>query len=453
MKRVLNIVAFLIALMAVSDIYAQMPNIAYPQIQSFTVGQTITPVVPTNTGGAVPQTPFGQITVVAGSGTAGFANGIGTAAKFNAPYDVKVDASGTLYVADAGNNLIRKITPAGLVTTIAGTGVAGSADGASAVAQFFGPSGLAIDKFGNIFVTDRKNHTIRKITAAGVVSTLAGKAGFTGTTNANGDVARFNLPTGIAVTPDGVLVVTDYGNNLVRQIGPDGSVGPIAGSGEDKSTDGNKRLAAFAKPIGIMVDNTGLIYMLDDSHIRTIDNNGNVVTIAGGFFSGRYDGSGLAAAFTRPVGIVKDAAGVLFIGDYGNNYIRRMDPIGSVDNIAPTGFDGPAGVDIDKNGVLYIADERSHVIKKMYTTGYSISPELPAGLIFDAATGIISGTPTQKLQSTNFIITAYNTTGRHVITSRIEVREANLMPQVITFPPLPTKAVGDPDLDPGATSS
>ena len=171
----------------------------------------------------------GDVTTFAGkTGVAGWGNGTGTAASFNVPSGVAVDADGNVYVADRDNHLIRKITPAGEVTTLAGTaGVAGSTNGNGTAASFFGPYGVAVDKFGNVYVAENGNHLIRKIDSYGEVTTLAGTAtdegggmwrSKTGATDGNGPAASFNYPEGVAVDADGNVYVADSFNHLIRKI-------------------------------------------------------------------------------------------------------------------------------------------------------------------------------------------------------------------------------------------
>nr|WP_294942956.1 gliding motility-associated C-terminal domain-containing protein [uncultured Mucilaginibacter sp.] len=454
MKRVLHIAIYIIAILAVSDSYAQVPEFTYPNVNSFKLGTPIVPIRPTQLGGAVPATVFCQITTFAGTGSPGAANSTSPlSASFKAPHDLHIDAAGNIYIADAGNNMIRKISPDGTVTTVAGTGVAGSADGIGSVATFNNPTAIALDKLGNIFVADRDNHVIRQINAAGVVTTLAGKAGVSGMVNSQGDFARFNLPSGLAVDKNGGLYVTDYGNNLVRHLGFDGTASTIAGDRTSGWVDGQGTGAKLNAPLAAYFGSNGIFYLGDDSHIRTIDNDDNVVTIAGSFFSGSFDGLGKSARFSIPSGIVRDAAGTIFIADYGSSLIRRYGTDDLVTNLSSKPLNGPAGLDIDKDGNLYIADEKNNVICKMVTTGYYLEPALPAGLTFDSRTGEISGTPTQTLQTSNYSVIGYNTAGKYAYSFTLEVREAELKPQTLTFGTLADAAVGAQDIDPGATST
>lgn len=165
-------------------------------------------------------TPAGDVTTLAGSGTAGFADGTGTAASFGQAYGIATDAAGNIYVADSSNNRIRKITPGGVVTTLAGSGQAGAADGAGNSASFHQPSGLTVDSDGIIYVADTGNSLLRKITPAGVVSTIAGQPGVLGAQNGIGTAATFKQPYGVTVDAAGNLYVADTFNNLIRKVTP-----------------------------------------------------------------------------------------------------------------------------------------------------------------------------------------------------------------------------------------
>ena len=209
-------------------------------------------------------TPAGVVSVLAGSGAAGSADGTGSAASFYAPSGVAVDAAGTVYVADQTNHLIRKITPAGVVSTFAGTvGAPGSADGAGTAASFYYPTGLALDAAGTLYVTDLYNFTIRKITPAGVVSTFVGLAGTSGFADGTGTAARFDQPTGVAVDAGGTLYVCDRNNNRIRKVTPAGVVSTLAGTGAAGSADGPGPAATFNEPFGVVADAAGILYVAD----------------------------------------------------------------------------------------------------------------------------------------------------------------------------------------------
>ena len=267
-------------------------------------------------------TPAGVVTTLAGS-SVGYANGTGTSATFNFPMGVAVDALGNIYVADILNNSIRKITPAGVVTTLAS-------------AVFNRPKGVAVDALGNVYVADTSNNVIRKITPAGVVTTLAGGGSVGGTAsghdNSTGTTATFNSPIGVAVDALGNVYVADTSNNLIRKITPAGVVTTLAGGGSVEGTapghaDGTGTSATFNSPRGVAVDALGNIYVVDNSNnlIRKITPAGVVTTLAGGGSVGYADGTGTRATFNLPIGVAVDALGNVYVADSGNNLIRKID--------------------------------------------------------------------------------------------------------------------------------
>jgi sugar lactone lactonase YvrE len=242
---------------------------------------------------------------------------------FALPIGVVVDNTGTAYVADTGNNVIRQITPTGVVTELAGspTGVAGSADGTGTAARFYGPGGLALDSTGTVlYVTDTGNNTIRQITLpAGVVTTVAGTAGTVGSTNATGAAASFSGPIGIAVQGTGsstVLYVADTGNNTIRQISSAGVVGTLAGTAGAVGTpivgsaDGIGAEAKFNQPFGLAWDSTGQALYVTDSSNSTIRKivpvTGVVSTVAG---VAGVQGANLAA------GVLNHPGGIAVVGN------------------------------------------------------------------------------------------------------------------------------------------
>ena len=205
-----------------------------------------------------------MVSTLAGS-AAGFVDGTGTAAQFRYPYAVTLDGSGNLYVADASNYRVRKVTLDGAVTTFVGS-TSGSANGTGAAAQFNYPRAAAIDGSGNLYISDINNHRIRKVSPDGVVTTLAGStAGFA---NGTGTAARFNYPRGIAMDGSGVLYVSDATNNRIRSVSPDGVVSTIAGVSTAGSTDGLATSARFNTPGGLALDGSGTIYVADTNNHR-----------------------------------------------------------------------------------------------------------------------------------------------------------------------------------------
>ncbi|MDA9887899.1 NHL repeat-containing protein, partial [Flavobacteriaceae bacterium] len=306
----------------------------------------------------------------------GFANGTVAAAKFNSPTGITTDASGNIYVADASNHKIRKITPEGVVTTFAGS-TAGFADGIGTAAQFDYPHHIAIDTSGNLYVTDYNNHKIRKITPEGVVTTFAG-SGALGDDDGTGAAASFNKPTGITLDASGNVYVADGLNHKIRKITPEGEVSTLAGSAEGYE-DGTGAAAKFNYPLGITIDTSGNLYVADNGNhrIRKITTLGVVTTFAGRNRS-FADGLGTAAYFTSPTGITIDTSGNLYVVDYQNYRIRKITPEGLVSTIAGSTlgiedgpgavakFNYPSGITIDASGNLYVTER--HSIRKMLSS-------------------------------------------------------------------------------------
>ncbi|MCF7732297.1 MAG: DUF1573 domain-containing protein [Akkermansiaceae bacterium] len=288
--------------------------------------------------------PDGTTTTIAGTGVAGFANGPGTAAQFHEPLGITLGADGSLFVADSLNHLIRAIAADGQVRTHSGLGLAGFTDGVGVAARFNRPSGLAIDRDGTIYVADRGNHRIRKVTPDGVASTFAG-SGIAGFQNGPGTSARFNEPLGIAIGPTGIVYLTEAVTHCVRSIAPDGFVSTLAGDGAGY-VDGSGSAARFRSPTGLAVDASGNIHVADSGNhrIRRITPAGEVTTFAGSGIPGAADGLGAEAQFNLPLAIAVDGAGDLIASDLVNSTIRR---------IAPTTVVLQAGTDL--NGTTDLA--------------------------------------------------------------------------------------------------
>jgi sugar lactone lactonase YvrE len=213
-------------------------------------------------------TPAGVVSTLAGvTGLYGYLDGTGTVAQFNGPRGVAIDVSGNLFVAETTNQRIRKVTPAGVVSTLAGTGASGSADGFGTLASFKNPFSVAVDAIGVVYVADSSNHLIRKITPEGVVTTLAG-TGTAGAVNGTGTNASFHYPRGLAIDAGGAVYVADYGNHLIRKITPEGVVSILAGTGTIGATNGTGTLAGFNQPSGITFDGSGNLWVADTGNNR-----------------------------------------------------------------------------------------------------------------------------------------------------------------------------------------
>ncbi len=326
--------------------------------------------------------PGGVMTTLAGSGEIpyGAVDGTGSSARFHSPSGVTADISGNVYVADSANHTIRKLSPDGIVTTLAGlAGTSGSADGTGSAARFSDPEGAAVDAQGNVYVADLGNRTIRKVTPDGAVTTLTGLAGFFGGADGTGSEARFIYPTAIAVDRTGTAYVADL--YAVRKITPGGLVTTLAGlAGTSGTADGTGSAARFSRLEGIAVDALGNVYVSDQgAHtIRKISPESVVTTLAGMVHMGGHtDGTGGAASFLAPAGVAVDSSGNLYITEIVNATIRRVTPLGVVTTLAgltqsigssdgcgsAARFHMPDGIAVDNAGRLYVADSGNHTIR------------------------------------------------------------------------------------------
>ena len=311
-----------------------------------------------------------QVSTFAGSTTSGSADGMGTAASFYNPTGIATDANGNFYVTDSLNKLIRKITPAGLVSTLAGSD-----------ASFSYPQGIAVDTNNNLYVADPSDHKIYKITSTGAVSTLAG-SGKPGSVDATGTAASFNYPQSVAVDTNGNVYVADSGNHKIRKITPAGVVSTLAGSGTFGFVDATGTDASFSYPQGVAVDANGNVYVADygNHKIRKITSAGVVSTLAGSGTPGAINATGIAASFNNPGGVAVDTRGNVYVADTNNHQIRKITPAGVVSTLAGAGattfgatngigsaalFHYPYSITIDANGNLYVADFDNNQIRKL----------------------------------------------------------------------------------------
>ncbi|MEO6327063.1 MAG: hypothetical protein ABIT01_12755 [Thermoanaerobaculia bacterium] len=331
--------------------------------------------------------PSGAVVTLAGLALfAGTTDGTGSDARFGTLNGIVVDSAGNAFVTDGGHT-IRKITPAGVVTTVAGRGNApGAADGPAAEARFNNPVGIALDAEGSLLIADRGNYTIRRVSSAGQVTTVAGLAGSSGRVNAGGSGARFGAPVAIAVRTDGSLLVGD-GNVLraISAVSTTANVSAFAGEGGTGYLDGPSASAQFDSVSGLAVG-PGIIYAADRGNhmIRRITADGIVSRLAGSPpTTGSADTPFGEAQFNQPAGIVADAAGITFVCESRNNTIRKITAIGAVSTFAgvagATGsidgtgagarFSGPQAIAMDAAGVLYVADTNNNLIRRVSTAG------------------------------------------------------------------------------------
>jgi len=335
---------------------------AYGNVVKFTTSATI---------GSITST----VSTLAGSVGGGYANGTGTGALFSNPQSVVTDAAGNVYVADGFNNVIRKITPGGVVTTYAGDGNAGYTNGPAATAEFYAPQGLGIDKQGDIFVADLGNSRIRKISAAGIVTTYAGN-GIRGYVNGADTVAEFNYPQGVCVDANGVVYVADRDNNVIRKINTAGVVSTFAGYyGEIGLYNATGTAAVFNSPNDVAVDSKGNVYVADLKNycIRKITSAGVVTTLLGGSIQTTLIGT--------PVAVYVDTNDNLYIADETGRIIEFTTTNNIVYILAGTSniygyqdgagtsalFNNPQGVAVDAQGNVYVADYSNNVIRKIVT--------------------------------------------------------------------------------------
>lgn len=420
------------------------------------------------------------ITTFAGlPGFSGSVNGTGTAARFNTPASIAIDTQGNFYVADAANHIVRKINSAGNVTTLAGlAGSGGYVDGIGSAARFSGPSAVAVDAIGNVYVADTYNHVIRVISSGGTVSTLAGLANMAGSADGVGNLARFAFPSGIAVDTSSTVYVADSSNHTIRRIDFGGTVSTLAGlAGSSGSANGSGASARFSYPNGIAVGSGGVLYVADSFNhlIRQVSALGTVSTLAGGAgLAGSTDANGTMARFNQPTGVAVDSSGNVYVSDTYNHTIRRIALTGDVTTLAGLAgvagqadgigsaarFNQPFDVVVDADGNLYVADTRNEAIRRSGTTTAPViltEPQnrtVPAGgstTFAMVATGVPAPSYQWQLQAagtTGFVNLANSTLYSGVTTATLTLSNVSSFSQGDEYRVFVTNGI-----NPAATSS
>jgi len=332
------------------------PTLSYSGPQTYLAGTAISPLTPTTTGVAV--TAYSSTPLTIGTG-------------FNTPYGIATDAAGNVYVADANNNLVKKIPAGGGTSVVIGSG-------------FTTPTGVSVDAAGNVFVADFNSNTVKEILA--------------GTNTTNVFATGFNSPLGVAVDKAGYVYVTDRGNGQVKKIPPGGGAPVLV-------------IGGFNTPEGIGVDAQGNIYVDDAGNnvVKVIPANGGPVTV-------------LASGFSFPAGLAVDGQGNVYVSDYGSGSVKKIVPATAAITTVSTGYVYPYGVAIDATGKIYVSNSNNNIVQLVTPTGgFYISPALPRGLNFDNNTGIISGAPMDSAPAVTYTITAYNAGGGTSATVNIKV--------------------------------
>ena len=334
-----------------------------------------TPPAASNSNSVVvtpPATARWVVTILAGlAGTSGSQDGAGAGARFQAPGGVAVDSAGIVYVADTGNNTIRTISPAGVVTTLAGqAGSHGNLDSQGSAARFWAPFGIAVDSSGSLYVAEVANGIIRKISPARQAGTLAGLAGHPGTNDGAGDNAQFRNPWGVAAGRSGTLYVADTSSSTIRKITPAGAVSTFAGlAGNPGFSDGQGGQARFWNPHGVAADSAGNLYVADTGNniIRKITPEGMVGTLAGRPGNpGLADGAPGVSQLRHPQSLAVDPAGRLYVADTDNGALRLLTGAGEMTTLVVEGDLGhPDAIAVDGLGNLYVADTINNVIRKL----------------------------------------------------------------------------------------
>lgn len=322
-----------------------------------------------------------QLGLLTGEGDSDFAEGAADVARFSYPWDVALRANGDIVVVDRFNHRLRKLTATGQVSTLAGQRAPGHKDGAALEAQFDNPVALVSDLKGHLYVADSGNHVIRKVSASGEVSTLAGSPGKAGFKDGASQAGQFNSPSGLALDAQGNLYIADSNNNRIRKLSADGTtLSTVAGSAQQGLQDGPALQARFFSPRDLVFNSQGELLISDGFNhtLRKLSADGKTVsTVAGNGEPGNREGQGSAARLSEPVGLAVDATGTVYIADSGNNMVKTFSPSGELKILAGNGegrykngplregsLASPRGLTVYSGG-LYIADTQNHRIRKL----------------------------------------------------------------------------------------
>lgn len=409
------------------------PRFTYPTPDVYTINTPITPIGPTTLGGPVPATIFGKVNTFAGQDArGGYLDATGNAALFTSLWGIDIDAAGNLYVADGPR--IRMITPGAVVSTLAGGNPNGLSDGTGTAAGFGQTAGLSVTAAGDIVVGDITNKSLRQITPRGVVTTIAGIG-----------INNFD-PAGVTTGSSGDIFVADQANDIIRDFVGGGPATIYGGTqGIAGSNNGTLAFSTFNHPADLKFDQAGDLFIADQNNnmIREISVGGIVTTVAGNLNPGLIGGPIASALFNQPDAIALDAPNNIYVADWRGLVVRMIDANGFVvsvagDNARKISADGigasanffqVSGL-VYSNGKLYAADKTC--VREITVTGYSIDKPLPSGLVFDSATGTISGTPNAVTPASQYTIIGYNTGGSYATTISISVDPPP--PPIITYP-------------------
>lgn len=344
----------------------------------------------------------GVVSTAAGNGIESYSGdgGSAVAAQLNNPAALTFDTAGNLYISDAANHRVRKITPAGVISTAAGTGVAGfSGDGgAAASAQLNSPQGLTADADGNVYIADSGNNRIRKLLPNGTLISIAGNgnASYYGD-GGPADAASLHDPHGIYSAGGGHIYIADTGNQRIRQLLPDGTITTVAGSGgQGPGGDGGAATSAQLNlPMGVALDGAGNIYIADqgNNRVREVTPNGTISTLAGSAAYGIGDGGpATAAQLDAPASVAVDAAGNVYLSDTGHNRVREVSG-GTITTLAGTGnccyggdggpagsaqLNAPGGLFVDSSGRVYVADSGNNAVRLIQQAATGAGPSISA---------------------------------------------------------------------------